>query len=37
MAERERIGLDNLSPPRGSKSSAKRRGRGHDGVMVVLP
>ncbi len=29
MAERERIGLDNLSPPRGSKSSAKRRGRGH--------
>ncbi len=29
MAERERIGLDNLSPPRGSKRSAKRRGRGH--------
>ena len=29
MAERERIGLDNLSPSPGSKSSAKRRGRGH--------
>lgn len=28
MGERERIGLDNLSPPRGSKRSAKRRGRG---------
>ncbi len=28
MGERERIGLDNLSPARGSKSSAKRRGRG---------
>ncbi|WP_423930648.1 50S ribosomal protein L15 [Candidatus Palauibacter sp.] len=23
------MGLDNLSPPRGSKRSAKRRGRGH--------
>ena len=29
MGERERVGLDNLSPPRGSKRSAKRRGRGH--------
>lgn len=25
----ERIGLDNLSPSRGSKSNTKRRGRGH--------
>ena len=29
MAERERIGLDNLSPPSGSRRPAKRRGRGH--------
>lgn len=29
MAERERIGLDNLSPPAGSRRAAKRRGRGH--------
>ena len=29
MAERKRIGLDNLSPPEGSKSASKRRGRGH--------
>ena len=29
MGEQRRIGLDNLSPPRGSKRAAKRRGRGH--------
>ncbi len=29
MAERERIGLDNLSPPAGSRGSSKRVGRGH--------
>lgn len=28
MGERERIGLDNLSPPQGSKRTPKRRGRG---------
>jgi large subunit ribosomal protein L15 len=29
MAERERIGLDNLSPPDGSKKTSRRVGRGH--------
>ena len=29
MSERERIGLDNLGPPAGSKASRKRVGRGH--------
>jgi large subunit ribosomal protein L15 len=29
MADRERVGLDNLSPPAGSRSSRRRRGRGH--------
>lgn len=29
MADDERIGLDNLSPPNGSRSSRKRVGRGH--------
>lgn len=29
MADREKLGLDNLSPARGSKSSPKRVGRGH--------
>ncbi len=29
MAERERIGLDNLSPGPGSRSARKRVGRGH--------
>ena len=28
MGERGRVGLDNLSPPPGSKRAAKRRGRG---------
>jgi large subunit ribosomal protein L15 len=29
MADGERIGLDNLSPPDGSRSSTRRVGRGH--------
>lgn len=29
MAERERIGLDNLSPPEGSRQTSRRVGRGH--------
>lgn len=29
MAEEDRIGLDNLSPPDGSRSGRKRVGRGH--------
>lgn len=29
MAEQKRIGLNNLAPPKGSKSASKRRGRGH--------
>jgi len=29
MAERAKIGLDNLSPRKGSKSASKRVGRGH--------
>ena len=29
MAEQKRIGLNNLAPPKGSKSTSKRRGRGH--------
>jgi large subunit ribosomal protein L15 len=29
MAERERIGLENLSPPEGSRPSSRRVGRGH--------
>lgn len=29
MAERKRIGLDNLSPPEGSRPSSRRVGRGH--------
>jgi large subunit ribosomal protein L15 len=29
MAEEKRIGLNNLAPPKGSKSVSKRRGRGH--------
>jgi len=29
MAERERIGLENLSPPDGSRPSSRRVGRGH--------
>jgi len=33
MADGERIGLENLSPSKGSKSVAKRRGRGHGSGM----
>jgi large subunit ribosomal protein L15 len=29
MAEHKRLGLDNLSPPPGSRKNAKRLGRGH--------
>jgi len=29
MADSKRVGLDNLSPPDGSRSSRRRRGRGH--------
>jgi large subunit ribosomal protein L15 len=29
MAEHKRLGLDNLSPPSGSRKNAKRVGRGH--------
>lgn len=29
MGDREKLGLENLSPPRGSRSSPKRVGRGH--------
>ena len=29
MAENKRIGLDNLSPPAGSRGKRKRVGRGH--------
>ncbi len=29
MADKERIGLDNLSPPKGSRGKRKRVGRGH--------